>query len=121
MTPARYHLVAIVSLIALIVLCVLWEALLAPVRPGSFWLAIKAAPLLLPLKGVMAGKRYTLQWSTLLIWLYFTEGVVRAFSDRGLAQRLAALEVGLSLVFFVAVVLFLRTSKKSEDSRQLPG
>jgi uncharacterized membrane protein len=38
---------------------------------------------LLPLFGILRGKLYTYRWSTLLIWLYFTEGVVRAWSDGG--------------------------------------
>ena len=37
--------VATGSLLALIVLCLAWELVLAPVRPGGTWLAIKALPL----------------------------------------------------------------------------
>lgn len=99
---------AAASLVALIFLCVAWELFLAPVRPGGSWLALKAAPLLVPLFGVLHGKRYTFQWTTLLIWLYFAEGVVRAYSDSGLASRLAMAEIGLAPAYFASAVAFVR-------------
>ena len=111
---SAYYLIASLSLIALIVLCVLWEALLAPLRPGGSWMVIKALPLLIPLRGVVKRDNYTMQWSSMLIWLYFTEGVVRAASDRiFLSSLLAGLEVALSLIFFFSVILYLRPLKKA--------
>jgi uncharacterized membrane protein len=101
-------LAAVASLVALLFLCVAWELFLAPVRPGGSWLVLKAAPLLVPVFGVLHGKRYTFQWSTLLVWLYFAEGVVRAMSDSGLSARLAIAEVALSLAYFAAAVAYLR-------------
>ena len=88
--------VAALSLVLLIALCVAWELWLAPVRPGGSWLVLKVIPLLLPLRGVLKSDNYTMQWSTLLIWLYFTEGAVRATSDHGLSAELGAAEVALS-------------------------
>ena len=102
---------AVASLVALIFLCVAWELFLAPVRPGGSWLALKAAPLLAPLFGILHGKRYTFQWTTLLIWLYFAEGIVRAYSDSGLSARLAAAEVALALAYFGSAVAFVRSRK----------
>ena len=102
---------AVASLVALVFLCVAWELFLAPVKPGGSWLALKAIPLLVPLFGVLHGRRYTFQWSTLLIWPYFAEGVVRAWSDRGLAATLAAIEIALALAYFAAAVLFLRSGR----------
>lgn len=104
-------LTACACLIALIFLSVAWELFLAPVKPGGSWLALKALPLLLPLFGVLHGKRYTFQWTTLLIWLYFAEGVVRALSDPGPSARLAALEVALALGYFAAAVAYLRSTR----------
>ena len=99
---------AVASLVALIALCVAWELFLAPVRPGGSWLVLKALPLLVPLFGVLHGKRYTFQWTTLLVWIYFAEGVVRAWSDAGLSARLAGFEVALSVAYFASAVAFLR-------------
>ena len=102
------HGVAIVSLIALIVLCLAWETFLAPLRPGGSWLMLKVLPLLLPMFGVLHGKRYTLQWACMLILLYFTEGVVRAWSDRPPSTTLAAIETALSSVFFIAAIYYAK-------------
>ena len=101
------------ALIALILLCVAWELFLAPVKPGGSWLVLKALPLLVPLFGVLHARRYTFQWTTLLIWLYFAEGAVRAYSDGGLAAKLAGLEVALSLGYFAAAVMYLRATRAS--------
>ena len=96
------------SLLALIFLCLAWELWLAPLRPGGSWLALKALPLLSPLPGILRGRRYTYQWSSMLIWFYFTEGVVRAWSDKGLSAQLAWGEVALALVFFASASLYAR-------------
>lgn len=100
-----------VSLILLIFLCLAWELWLAPLRPGGSALAFKALPLLFPLFGVLRGKRYTYQWASLLILAYFTEGVVRAWSERGPSQQLAAVEILLSVVFFIAAILYARFAR----------
>jgi uncharacterized membrane protein len=103
---------AAASLIALIFLCVAWELALAPSRPGGSWLVLKVLPLLVPLFGVLRARRYTVQWTTLLIWLYAAEGAVRAWTDSGRSAQLAVLELGLSLAYFAAAVLFLRASRR---------
>jgi uncharacterized membrane protein len=103
--------VAAASLAALIVLCVAWELWLAPLRPGGSLAALKALPLSLPLAGILAGKRYTYQWSSMLILAYFTEGVMRAWSETGLSRSLALAEVALSLVFFAAAVSYARLTR----------
>jgi uncharacterized membrane protein len=104
-------LAACASLVALIFVCVAWELFLAPLRPGGSWLVLKAFVLLAPLFGVLHGKRYTFQWSTLLIWLYAAEGATRMYTDAGLSARLAAVELALSLTYFGAAVWFLRAAR----------
>ncbi len=107
------HYIAITSLIALIVLCIAWEGFLAPLRPGGSWLILKAVPLLLPLFGILRGKRYTYQWASMFVLFYFTEGVVRAWSDRGLSASLALGEVMLSVIFFVAAIYFAKLTARA--------
>lgn len=102
------HYGAIVSLIALILLCLAWEGWLAPIRPGGSALVAKAVPLLVPLFGILHGKRYTYQWSSMLILLYVSEGAVRAWSDRGASAALAVLEIVLGGVFFASAILYVR-------------
>ena len=99
---------AVGSVLALIVLGLAWELRLAPLRPGGSWLAIKILPLCLPLAGLLRNRMYTYRWVSLMVWLYFVEGVVRAYGDRGLSGRLALLESALCLILFAACVLHVR-------------
>jgi uncharacterized membrane protein len=99
------------TLIALIALSLAWELWLAPARPGGSLLALKALPLVLPLGGVLQGRRYTYQWSSMLILAYFAEGVTRVWADSGLARQLAIVEVLLSLAYFAAAVSYARRSR----------
>ncbi len=100
------------ALIGLIILCVAWELWLAPLRPGGSWLVLKVLPLLLILRGVLAGRNYALQCSVLLIWLYITEGVVRVTTDSGASMLLAGLEIVLATVYFICATTILRPLKK---------
>lgn len=99
---------AVGSLIGLVVLSLGWELWWAPLRPGGSWLALKALPLCLPLAGLLKNKMYTYRWLSLLVWVYFTEGVVRASSDRAPSLYFAIAEVVLCLVLFVACALHVR-------------
>ena len=105
--------VATGSLLALIVLCLAWELVLAPVRPGGTWLAIKALPLCIPLAGILKNRMYTYRWVSLVIWLYFTEGVVRGWGDKPPSQWLAWGEVALCLVLFTACTLHVRVRQRN--------
>jgi uncharacterized membrane protein len=109
---ATLYRLSVGSLIALMVLCIAWEWFLAPLRPGGSWLIIKFLPLLLPLRGVLTRNRYTLQWSSMLILLFFTEGIVRATSDRAPSSTLAWVEVALTLLYFFSTILYLRPYKR---------
>lgn len=99
---------AVGSLLALIVLGLAWELWLAPLRPGGSWLAIKVLPLTLPLAGLLKNRMYTYRWLSLLVWIYFTEGVVRATSDGGLSAWLAGIQVLLCILLFTACALHVR-------------
>ena len=105
------RVVASAALGALIALCLIWELWLAPLRPGGSLLALKALPLTLPLSGILKGKRYTYQWSSMLVLAYLAEGVTRAWSERGMSQLLAAVEITLSVVFFAATVTYARLTR----------
>ncbi|WP_394756685.1 DUF2069 domain-containing protein [Rhodoferax sp.] len=102
------RLLAVGSLLGLIVLGLTWELWLAPLRPGGSWLAFKVLPLCLPLAGLLKNRMYTYRWVSLMVWLYFTEGVVRAYSDKAPGNYLAMLEVALCLTLFTACALHVR-------------
>jgi uncharacterized membrane protein len=111
MTLRSLYLCACSSLIVLIFLCLAWELRLAPIQPGGSWLILKCVPLLAPLFGILHGRRYTYQWASMFILLYFTEGVVRATSESGPSQWLAAGEIVLSLAFFCSSIGYIRRSR----------
>ena len=99
---------AVASILALIILCFVWEMWLAPLRPGGSWLALKALPLLIPLPGLLRNRMYTYRWVSLIIWLYFIEGVVRAYGDSWPSNALAGLEVIFCLSLFFACAMHVR-------------
>lgn len=107
----KLQLGASVSLIALILLTLAWETALAPLKPGGSMLMLKAVPLLLPLFGILHGKRYTYKWASMFILLYFTEGVVRAWSDTGLSAKLAVVEIVLTVTFFICAIFYARLTQ----------
>ena len=111
MTAINYQLAASASLIALIFLGLGWELWWAPIKPGGSWLVLKSIVLLAPLFGILRGKRYTYKWTSLLVQFYLLEGLVRATSDSGIAQRLAIVETMLATILFVSVILYIRATR----------
>ena len=114
-SPAQrsFYIGALASLIALIIVCIAWETVLAPLRPGGSWLVLKVIPLLLPLRGIIKRDIYTLQWSSMLILIYLAEGSVRAYTDSGVSAWLAYAEIALVGIFFLCALLYLRPYKKA--------
>lgn len=107
--------VATGCVLALIVLCVAWELWLAPIRPGGSPViaALKALPLCIPLAGLLRRRMYTYRWLSLFLWLYFAEGVTRAWKADGVLLALCLAEVALSLVLFAACAAHVRFRLKS--------
>jgi len=110
---AATRAIAVGSLLGLIFLSLAWELVLAPLRPGGSWLVLKALPLCIPLIGLLKHRMYTYRWLSLMVWVYFTEGAVRASSDRAPSNYLATVEVVLCLALFVACALHVRLRLKS--------
>ncbi len=114
--------IAIASLLALIVLGLAWELWLAPTGQGT--LALKVLPLTIPLAGLLKNRMYTYRWVSLLVWVYFTEGVVRASGDIGLGRWLALAEVALCLSLFTACAWHVRWRLgrgKAASTGEAPG
>jgi uncharacterized membrane protein len=103
---------AVVTTLGLIVLGLGWELVWAPLRPGGSTLALKVLPLCIPLAGLLKNRMYTYRWLSLLVWLYFTEGIVRAYSDKAPGNYLALAEVALCCVLFTACVLHVRLRQR---------
>ena len=112
--------VAVASLLGLIVLGLAWELWLAPTGGGT--LAFKVLPLAIPLAGLLKRRLYTYRWVSLLVWLYFTEGVVRATSDANpVSAGLAIIEIVLCLVLFAACAMHVRWRLKHAPARAEAG
>ena len=103
--------VSIISLCSLILLGLLWELWLAPTGKGS--LALKVLPLAIPLAGLLKHKLYTHRWVSLLVWLYFTEGVVRATTEPMPVALLASIEIMLCLILFTSCAWHVRWRLRS--------
>ena len=117
----RLHRTAVAALIALIGLGVLWELWLAPLRAGGSWLVLKVLPLMAVLPGVLRARNYVMQWSVLLIWIYVTEGLVRASSESGATALLAGIELALALAYFTCTAALLRPLKQRARQQRLKG
>ncbi len=108
MSRGLLHHASIASLIGLIFLALSWELWLAPLRPGGSWLVLKALPLLLPLFGILQGRRYTYQWAPVLVLAYAAEGLVRGWTESGPASLLAWGEVALGTLFVLSAAGYAR-------------
>lgn len=97
---------ALAGLLGLIALGLAWELWLAPTGSGT--LAIKVVPLALCVLGLLRHRMVTFRWLSLLVWLYFMEGVVRATTEHGWSRALALAEIALCLLLFAASALYVR-------------
>ena len=113
------RVLALVTLAALIVLGLAWELWLAPTGSGT--LAIKVLPLVFCGAGLMRHRMYTYRWLSLLVWLYFMEGVVRATSEVGLSRLLAIIEIALCLVLFGVCSLYIRWRLRKAAAAAAPA
>src|SRR3989344_5364480 len=93
---------ALASWFTLLALTILWEGWLAPARHTPlFWLAVKGAPLLAMLPGLLRDRPKAYLGSCLLALLYFIEGVVLAWTLR--AEPLSAF--GTLLLAWIEIVV----------------
>jgi len=98
--------------IALTLLELLWELVLAPL-PGGGWLAIKALPLALMLPSLARGARKSRQWLALLAPWYFAEALVRALTEPGRYAIVAGMAAAIAAVTFAAVLQSFRAELRA--------
>ena len=112
----KYVLIACAGIVDLILLCVAWEWFISPLRPGGSWLILKGVPLLFAIPGIWKGKVYTMQWASMLILLYITEGLVRIL-ETGANFWMAILETALATTGFVCLLIYLKPIKQEAKAR----
>jgi uncharacterized membrane protein len=108
-----YAICAAAALVALIVLALLWEKWLAPLRPGGSALVFKALPLAFALPGVLRRRLYTFQWASMLILLYVAEGIVRGMTDAQPSAQLGWLETALAVLFLACALAYVAPFKRA--------
>jgi uncharacterized membrane protein len=89
-----------------------WYSWLAPAKhfPTALVLVVMLVPLLFPLRGLLHGRKYTFAWSCFLALLYFTHGVIEAYSSEQ-TRYLGLLEVMFTSLWFVAAMVYIRTGE----------
>jgi uncharacterized membrane protein len=110
-----YQLIATAAFVDLFILCVCWEWFISPLRPDGSWLILKGLPLLFAIPGLWKGKVYTMQWASMLILLYLTEGLVR-ITETGDNFWLASLETLLGTTAFICLLVYLKPIKAQAKS-----
>jgi len=114
----RLRLAVLACTTGLIVLCLAWELVLAPQRPGGSLLALKAVPLIAALPAFLSGRVRAYQWWSMLILLYLCEGVVRGMSDAShIGRTLGWTETLLSVLAYGAIVAYVRRAQASEAAQ----
>ena len=90
----------------------LWYGWLSPPQliAPRLALVLLGLPLFAPLRGLLHARRYTIAWSLFLALLYLTHGCMEAYSNAA-ARWLALTEVGLSLCWIAAGIVYLRSSR----------
>ncbi len=98
-----YRWMSLVGYFALLFLILNWFTWIAPPEkfPRSMVLMILLLPLLIPLRGLLHGKRRTHQWVIFLSLAYFMGGIDVWFNQNGLRAYLGAAMTLFSVVLFV--------------------
>ena len=116
----RWHRLAVAAVAALIVVDLLWELWLAPLRPGGSWLALKVVPLALLWPALARGATRARQWLALILPLYLIESITRAMSESGRYAVVAAVATLLAFVAFGALLATFRLTRAARESRDAP-
>jgi uncharacterized membrane protein len=113
--PARpaYARAALLATGTALVWLILWESVLAPLRPGGSWLLLKVVPLALLVPGLMRGSPRARQWATLLLPWYLAEALTRALSESGRHSFVAAVAAALVALAFVLQLLWFRAERRA--------
>jgi uncharacterized membrane protein len=106
---ARWHRRAVALVGALVLFELLWELLLAPLRPGGSWLALKALPLAAAWPALRRGSRRARQLVSLLLLPYFAEAIVRALTESARHALVAWAAAVIAAGAFAALLQSLRS------------
>lgn len=122
MTLFKYHLngyqkTAFIASVLLCLLCIAWEWFLSPLRPNGSLMVLKCLPIVFLLPGLYRGANYQLQALSMVILLYYLEGISRLF-EKGLNPWLAGIELILSSFIFFSILMYLGPIKKTARAKK---
>jgi uncharacterized membrane protein len=110
-TAATTLRTAAISLaVALITLLFAWHLWPAPTFGTTVLALVLCMPLLLPLPGLVRGRRYTYRWATLCVLPYLVIGSTEAIANP-LRRGWSSAMLLLALLLFAALLGFLRTGR----------
>ena len=106
--PVLWRVIALGGYFSTLFFVMFWVIWLAPdSTPRSVVLAIALLPMLLPLRGLLHGRRYTHAWASFLALPYFAFGV-DAVVHRTQMKWLGAILVLLSALWFCGCMFYSR-------------
>ncbi|MBC7983774.1 MAG: DUF2069 domain-containing protein [Candidatus Obscuribacterales bacterium] len=106
----RLRNVTLLALIALLALVCAWQLFPTPSVAAGGKALLLVAPLLLPVVGLVRGKRNTYRWATLCVLPYIVVGLTEVIANPA-ARLWSAAILALSLLLFSALIGFLRASR----------
>ena len=84
-----------------------WQWLCAPTWRNALWAAVASVPMLIPLPGILQGKRRAFALATLCLTPYFVAGISESIVNPS-ARAWAIAMLGLTLLLFFALIACLR-------------
>ncbi len=111
------HYLSLFSYFGMLLLILLWYTWISPSSryPTALVLITLLLPLLVPLRGLLHGRRYTHAWVSMLTLFYFCLGVMAAYSDP--AERLYGLLLTTcSVLLFIGCICYVRFSKQTAET-----
>ena len=112
-TPRIYYGLLLAGYFGTLILLTAWFAWAYPPQktPVALALLLIVGPLLLPMRGILHARRYTISWSCFLALLYFTHGVLEAWHTAP-TRTLGMVEVALTTLWFVSAIGYIQASKQ---------
>jgi uncharacterized membrane protein len=112
MKPSFYHSIALAGFFGLFALLMLWPTVLTESSrfPVAMILILSVTPLLLPMRGLLHGRRKSCAWAAYISLIYVIHGTAEAYVNP--AERpLALLEILFSLMLFMGATFYVRALK----------
>jgi uncharacterized membrane protein len=106
--------------LALVALLFAWHLIPTPSAGTAVLALVLCMPLLLPLPGLLRGRRYTYRWTTLCVLPYLIIGTTEVIANP-LRRAWSGTMLLLALLLFAALLGFLRTGSDLDAKDQMPS